>query len=308
MERYGRIAVPGAVIGLVLSVLVGLIAGVGLGTVILRGVISAVAMGAGSAGLYAAAERLLPGLTEEGVAGGNGVRDDDGTNDETEIPEPGGQLNIVVEDESDESDGVAEADSIAETGDDRWDAEDEGAPEAPPVEAEPLDAEPVDAEPLDAEPADAEPADAEPLDAPPAEERPAEPQRTEPQRTEAQNAPPSGGGDIEDDEIDDDLVEEIEEQSADDAEAIMNQAIAEEKYGSGVEIDDSVLDEMPDIGSFSGSFGSDAGSDDAENDGDGTSAGPSGGSGRQNGKGTAGNDPAQIAKALKTMLSRDGKE
>lgn len=110
-----------------------------------------------------------------------------------------------------------------------------------------------------------------------------------------------------------DLVEEVEESAADDEAEVMSAAISEQQDGSSVEIDDTMLDEMPDIGSFAGSFVSGEASDDEDGSGsDGFDPGPSGGAsggassgGRGIRVGDKNEAPEQIAKALQTMLKRD---
>ncbi|SIQ05637.1 hypothetical protein SAMN05920897_10352 [Alkalispirochaeta americana] len=101
------------------------------------------------------------------------------------------------------------------------------------------------------------------------------------------------------------LVEEVEEQRADGDEAV---AEPPDRGGPGDRsqgVDESDLDEMPDIGSFAGSFVSRS-DDEQQQEGEGFSddslpeargSSTSGGSGGQ--------DTAQIAKALRTMIARD---
>ncbi len=91
-----------------------------------------------------------------------------------------------------------------------------------------------------------------------------------------------------------DLVEEVREQTADDAESIMQAAIEEEQDGAGVVGSRSEVDDIPDIGAFAGSFVS---SEYSEND-----EGTPGPTGAQH---DSGNDPAQIARAIQTLLNRD---
>ncbi len=283
MERYVRIAVPGAAVGLVLSVLIGLLAGVSFGTVILRGIVSGLLFGGGSVGLFLLAQQMLPGLT------GDSEKEETAELDETgpQVSHP--RVDIVVEDEIEDADN----------GDGRpvdKEGEDESGYEDTQEIVEEFDEEGGVSATMDREPAV---------------------QYTE----QPKNVAPAGiAEEAEDDaeieeaqEIDEDeLVEEVEEQTAEDAETIMNQAIAEEKYGGGVEISDAVLDEMPDIGSFSGSF-VDSDPADAQEDGEAAGYSSFGGAGRGSTRrsgstGQAGNDPETIAKALKTMLSRDEKE
>jgi hypothetical protein len=260
MERYVRIAVPGAAAGLVLSVLIGLLSGVSLGTVMVRGLISAILFGGGGVGLFLLARNMLPGLTAPTDTPAAG----DPEPPRKSSAEP--RIDIVVEDDDDE----AEVSREPERGDG------EESPEEP-VEGEP-----------------------------PA----AVPERKEFARTDTSGLDEDEEAFAAEEEDSDELVEEVEEQSADDAEELMNQAIAEEKYGGGMEISDAVLDEMPDIGSFSGSF---VDSQSNEESGDEETTGYSafsstGGGGSRRSTGSAGNDPETIAKALKTMLSRDDKE
>lgn len=93
------------------------------------------------------------------------------------------------------------------------------------------------------------------------------------------------------------LVEEVQEQTAEDAEEIMQAAIREEQDGIEIAGDRSEFDDIPDIGSFAGSFVS---SDYSENENGGYGV-----SGDGPAAGDAGNDPAQIARAIRTLLNKD---
>lgn len=238
MERYVKIAVPAGVGALILSVLVGLIAGVSFGTVMVRALAWAALFSGASVGITVLVERFIPELV-----------DGDGPSRVDVAAEPastGTRVNIVVE-EDDEAD--AETVRALQSGD--------AAP-------------------------------------PPASDNTGEPE---------QQASPASA----------ELVEAVEERLAEDEEAVMSQAIEEEKHGAAVDVDGGAIDEMPDIGAFAGSFvSSDYGQTEGSSDGDAddavslpdasrTDGSPSGG-----GEAGAGNDPATIARALQTMLKRDG--
>ncbi len=239
MERYVKIAVPAGVGALVLSVLVGLIAGVSFGTVVVRAVAWAALFAGAAVGLAALVERFIPELVDGDASPGS---------EAASRSSAGARVNIVVED-------------------DDTDAGVEREPAATGARATVL---PVGDDESDAE-RQAGPASAE-------------------------------------------LVDAVAEQLADDEEAVMSQAIEEERNGAAVEVDDGAIDEMPDIGAFAGSFVSSdyeqtEGSPDGEMDDSVSLPDPtrtdgsrSGGSGEVN----AGNDPATIARALQTMLKRDG--
>jgi len=312
MERYVRIALPSALAGLVLSLLVGLIAGVGLGTALVRGIVSGVIFGAGGVGVVVLVERLLPGLITSGPLMTSDSGDNRDGSDRTAPSEPvqatGSRVNIVVEEDGDGEDrlsapsgddsGVddeaavedAAGDAAGTDGDDRREA-----PEAVPEDDAAAPEEAVEELPRDRE--DLGGWDHGDI--------------VDPAETAA--SVPSGDEDDEDSDRDE-LVEEVEEQSAENAETMMNEAIAEQRYGSGVEIDDSVLDEMPDIGSFTGAFVESGGDESDQSDGagfvgyDGGEQPLGGGGGRSGGGRGGANDPSTVAKAIKTMLSRDGKE
>lgn len=296
MERYLRIAGPVAVVGLVLSILVGAFAGIPFGTVVLRGIVSAIVFGGGGVGLAFVIERFLPGLFDTDVAGSAGGAIDsvtaynDGADDEP--PAAGSRLDIVVEDEDGDEEagtglGIRPASERSESGGNRTDED-----ILEPVEG---------LEPL----AETTPSE-EKLSSKDSAYRSGESSW----KDSTAVAGPSGAGSEDDTgEPVEELVEEVEEQSAENAEALMNEAIAEEKYGGGVEIDDTVLDEMPDIGSFSGSF---VGSSPSDSDDDNSFADPFASDGgaprRKGGANKPADDPTIVAKALQTMLSRDEKE
>ncbi len=124
---------------------------------------------------------------------------------------------------------------------------------------------------------------------------------------------------------DDDLVEEVEERSVDDEDEVMRSVVAggagaddaddtEDADGDSADTDsatanldgvnsddgDDSIEEMPDIGGFAGSFVS----PEAGDAGGGSEFDGSGGQSSSE-KSDAGNDPATIAKALRTMMNRD---
>ena len=107
------------------------------------------------------------------------------------------------------------------------------------------------------------------------------------------------------------LVEEVEEQVAEDEQAVMRAAVSEEQDGSSVEIDDTMLDDMPDIGSFAGAFVSaEYGDDEGEEGSTGHSqAGEpsrgSSGTSQKRGDPRNGFSNETIAKALQTFMERD---
>lgn len=104
-------------------------------------------------------------------------------------------------------------------------------------------------------------------------------------------------------EDENDLVEEVEEQSVDDEEAVMKSIIAAETEDGDSPDGGDTLDQIPDIGGFAGSFVGPA-EENAE-----AGYGPENGRSEdrpRDGRGTgSGNDPVQIAQALRTMLNRD---
>jgi hypothetical protein len=257
MERNLRIAAPVAGGAAVISLLVGLIAGVPIGTALLRGILSAVAFGGLAVGAAVIARSQLPGIDgapEPASAVSVKPSSQEGPSDGQES---GSRLNIVVEDESSDT---SEAESPAErpkrtgVGDDEASVSEDTGGDA--VAASSGD----DAE-HDTDAADTE-----------------------------------------------ELVDEVEESAAEDETAVMNAAISEEQDGTAVEIDDTMLDEMPDIGSFAGSFVS---GDSAEGDeahdatGPGTDDGGSDGAKQKKGDPRKGFDNKTIAKALQTFMAQD---
>lgn len=226
MERYLRVAAPIGGGALIVSLVVGLLAGVSFGTVLLRALVSGALFAAAGVGLMAVTPALLPGLLDPSSPGGDNGSEPagaDGEGREAAQPSAGSRLNIVVE-ETDE-------------------------------------------------PADNEDDDLE-----------------------------EGSSD--------DLVEEVEEQSVTDEQAVMKAAIEEEQDGNSVEIDDTMLDEMPDIGSFAGSFSSSAETEEGDAGPESGSDQPISPSGEHSAGGTGstggqGFDPETIAKALRTVIERD---
>ncbi|MFW5795633.1 MAG: hypothetical protein ACOCV0_00385 [Alkalispirochaeta sp.] len=316
MERYVRIAVPPALAGLVLSLLVGMIAGVGFGTALFRGVISGVVFGAGAVGIVVLIERLLPGLATPPDESGHAPPDRSAAADAD--VSSGGRVNIVVEEEPD-----TERQPEKATDDNPRFSASNASPDTDVPEADEADPDVAEMEPLEPEATEG----ASSSDRGPSRDETHPPSvRRSPTDDDDmsgwdhsdsvgpsdQERPNSSDEDDDEGPDEEDLVEEVEEQSAENAEALMKEAITEQRYGSGVEIDDSVLDEMPDIGSFSGAFVENI-DDDADQSGgagfsgyDGGDEPVRGGGGRS--RGGSAKDPATVAKAIKTMLSRDGKE
>ncbi|MCG8477587.1 MAG: hypothetical protein MI724_00695 [Spirochaetales bacterium] len=235
MERYVKVAVPAGVGALVLSVLVGLVAGVSFGTIVVRALAWAALFAGAAVGLTALVERFIPELVDGDAEPGV---------EATSVATAGTRVNIVVEEDDIGTAAEREA-TAAGTHAASPVGEDEGDPERGPASAE--------------------------------------------------------------------LVEAVEERLADDEEAVMSQAIEEEKHGAAVDVDGGAIDEMPDIGAFAGSFVSSdyeqtEGPSDEEADEAVSLPGPTRTEGSPSGGGEAraGNDPATIARALQTMLKRDG--
>ena len=104
------------------------------------------------------------------------------------------------------------------------------------------------------------------------------------------------------------LVEEVVERSAPDASEVMNAVIEEERGGASVDLNNEDLDQMPDIGSMAGSFvASSVGDDDQDGEGDAELGGfvPVGGDAGQALTNDQGFEAETIAKAMRTMMSRD---
>lgn len=260
MERNLRFAAPVAGGAVVISLIVGLFAGVPVGTAVVRAVLSGGALGGLAFGAAVVARTQLPGIDGASEHRAAVPKEPSSESGDSLQQQTGSKLNIVVEDD----DEVADADGQADS---------EGAePEEPHTAQEaPRDGAAEQAKKtspdVSSEPAEDEDGEAE------------------------------------------ELVEEVQESSADDEVAVMNAAISEEQDGTSVEIDDSMLDEMPDIGSFAGSFVS---GDGAESDESGGAVGETGGNrgfsdGAKQKKGDPrkGFDNKTIAKALQTFMSKD---
>ncbi|MFW6228161.1 MAG: hypothetical protein ACOC2V_01775, partial [Alkalispirochaeta sp.] len=144
MERYVRIAVPPALAGLVLSLLVGMIAGVGFGTALFRGVISGVVFGAGAVGIVVLIERLLPGLATPPDESGHAPPDRSAAADAD--VSSGGRVNIVVEEESD-----TERQPENATDDNTLFSDSNGSPDTGVPETDEADPDVAEMEPLEPE-------------------------------------------------------------------------------------------------------------------------------------------------------------
>jgi hypothetical protein len=241
MERNLRIAAPVAGGAAVISLIVGLIAGVPIGTVLLRGFLSAAAFGGLALGAAVIARTQLPGF-DGGPEVSSPIPGESSTEaSQSGQQESGSRLNIVVEDDSDE-------------------ASDDKTSEA----------------------------------------------ENDPGETDRHPSPESSEDESEDTE---ELVDEVEESSAEDEAAVMKAAISEEQDGTAVEIDDTMLDEMPDIGSFAGSFVSGGSADGGEAEDDGAAPrgadGASDGTRQKKGDPRKGFDNKTIAKALQTFMAKD---
>lgn len=218
MNRYLRFAAGAGVFALVVSIASGSIAGVGFGTILVRGLVAAVVFGIGAPAILILAERLLPDLVA-GSAGASSGDEHHTSGTAASGGSRGGRLNIVVEE------AVGDGSSYD-------DEEDEQNGET-------------------------------------------------------------------------DLVEEIEERSVDDEHEAMKSVIEEESGGRGESLEeesDGEEGDIPDIGSFSGSFVSSDGSEEDDYGEESGFGGEGGGSGKPS---SNGNDPETIAKALRTMMSRD---
>lgn len=104
------------------------------------------------------------------------------------------------------------------------------------------------------------------------------------------------------------LVEEVVERSAPDANEVMNAVIEEERGGASVDINNEDLDQMPDIGSMAGSFVASTVEDDeqeGESSGDLGGFVPVGGDAAGPLTNDQGFEAETIAKAMRTMMSRD---
>lgn len=94
MERFFRRGVPVAIGVFAFSALIGAIAGVSFGAIVVRALLTGVLLGAGSVGVMIVAERLLPGLFD---SEGSGIRLD--TDSEAASDGTGGTVDIVVDDD-----------------------------------------------------------------------------------------------------------------------------------------------------------------------------------------------------------------
>lgn len=295
MERNLRIAAPFAGGAVVISLFVALFAGVPFGTALLRAVLSGGAFGVLSFGVVLVAQTQLPGFggtpaaSEAGVTASSDASSRAGGGKAEH--QSGSRLNIVVEDDYHPGESGADSHAATDTGadTDAADTDDGSETELPRGEgAEPSRPPAAEQETSDWAPASAGISSAEPVS--------------------ADGAADPYSSDDEDDQVEE-LVEEVEESSADDEEAVMKAAISEEQDGTSAEIDDTMLDEMPDIGSFAGSFAS-GGDSESEEAGD-AMGGPgatgtfSGGTKQKKGDPRKGFDNKSIAKALQTFMAKD---
>lgn len=299
MERNLRIAAPFAGGAVVISLLVALFAGVPFGTAVLRAVLSGGAFGLLSLGVAILAQTQLPGFggpPDSDATGTSGTSRQDGES-QADAPQSGSRLNIVVEDDEE----PAEVDAATDT-----------APGADGSTETDADAD-TDAEETETASPRVEGADSVPSREPAAAERAGSgPPAATGTGSEAPNSADGAAfpdaSDDEDDQVEE-LVEEVEESSADDEEAVMKAAISEEQDGTSVEIDDTMLDEMPDIGSFAGSFvsGGDSESDETGDamGGAGETGTLPGGTKQKKGDPRKGFDNKSIAKALQTFMAKD---
>ncbi len=303
MERNLRIAAPIAGGAVVISLFVALFAGVPFGTALLRAVLSGGAFGVLSFGVVLVAQTQLPGFGGTPAASDAGGTASSGASSQAGGGEAehqsGSRLNIVVEDDYQPGESGADSRAVTDTG------ADTGADTGVDTDAAQMDEEPETVLPGDEESKPPRPpvAEQETGDWAPAS---AGIGSAEPVSADGAAAPYSS--DDEDDQVEE-LVEEVEESSADDEEAVMKAAISEEQDGTSVEIDDTMLDEMPDIGSFAGSFAS-GGDSESEETGDamggpGTTGTFSGGTKQKKGDPRKGFDNKSIAKALQTFMAKD---
>ncbi len=264
-----RIAAPVAGGAAVISLLVGLMVGVPFGTALVRAMMSAAVLGALAIGVAIVVRTQLPGLEHSADAEAAGAPRPHSESEPSQGEAAGSRLNIVVED-----DGESAGAEAMTGGNDIQEERDPG-------DRQEAGGEDVATSPRNDAPAAAEPAADEPE---PAQD------------------------DSEEDDQTADLVEEVEESTADDEEAVMHAAISEEQDGTSMEIDDTMLDEMPDIGKYSSSFASGG---DTDSDGDeapgnvGESGAVSGGSKQKAGDPRKGFDNKTVAKALQTLLAKD---
>ncbi len=274
-----RIAAPVAGGAAVISLLVGLLVGVPFSTALVRGLMSAVVFGALAIGVAYLARTQLPGLGQSAGAESPSADRPHGQSEPSGEAASGSRLNIVVEDDGES----AGAEAIAGEGD-SGDSDSQTRAESSEEDAS--------HPPSDNEAASAESGS----------------DITNRPRETVDDGSSSSGDYQEDDDQTADMVEEVEESAAEDEEAVMQAAISEEQDGTSMEIDDTMLDEMPDIGKYSSSFvsGGDTDSDgDETTGGSGQSGGLSGGSKQKAGDPRKGFDNKTVAKALQTLLAKD---
>lgn len=294
MERYLKVAGPVGVGALLLSLLIGVISGVSFGALIVRAVVFGVSFGGFALLIMVVSAQLLVDPVHDAPST---TQQEDANAEDSSV---GMRLNIVVEDDEDN------------------DVEPRAATDAPSAGGEALaaddgvtvatgDAFATDASAEDYADAVSEAAPAMDDDEeggsgiPPARAVPAS-------RGVTQSDAAAEESDSDEDRPDSygDLVEEVQEQVADDETAVMNDAIAEEQGADAMEVDDSMLDELPDIGAFAGAFSAGGEGDGEEQSGYNDDQRETGGIGAsRKSSGSPANDPKQIARALQTMLNRD---
>jgi hypothetical protein len=280
MIRNWRLVAIAAGGAFVLSVLTALIAGVGVGALIFRALIGAVAFGALAAGIQVVVDRFLPELAESSTADAGRSRADEtpveGAADGADwTPPPGGNVDIVVEEEADElgPDSLEreESESSDETGSGEGSA-------STRERIQPEDADAADVEPEEPEPAEAEPvSDMEPVE---------------------QNSAGSAG---------DELIEEVEEvSSAQSASEGPVETPPQERAGESVRSED--IDSLPDIGGLGDGFENGAGAGDGAagtSSGEGAEGTAFGETRSSSSPGRSDQDPETIARAIQTVLERD---
>jgi len=101
LREYGRTVAMFAAAGLVLSLLVGLLAGNPFGVILLRGILFAVAFGGVGAGMQYVVRRFLPELSGGGTAPGDG-------GDEAAVKPAGSTIDIVLPEELPSTEGAPE--------------------------------------------------------------------------------------------------------------------------------------------------------------------------------------------------------
>jgi len=101
LREYGRTVAIFAAAGLVLSLLVGLLAGNPFGVMLLRGVLFAIAFGGVGAGMQYVVRRFLPELSGGGSAQGEGT-------DDAAVKPAGSTIDIVLPEELPSAEGAPE--------------------------------------------------------------------------------------------------------------------------------------------------------------------------------------------------------